>query len=444
MKNLAKLMVAAAALLAGPSLGSGRQVCEPGWLKGEGVPGTNGDVLELTTFDPDGTGPQPAQLIAGGVFTIAGTVQANNIARWDGSMWQPLGAGMNYGVAALTTFDPDDAGPQPPQLIAAGDYRSGVDGQANTFLVSRWDGSAWQPLGTGMDSEIRALTSFDADGTGPQPPQLIAGGLFTTADGAAVNYVARWDGSAWQPLGAGLDNFVDALAAFDPDGAGPQPPQLIAGGSFTSAGGVSANCIARWDGVAWQALGSGMNGDVADVSSLATFDPDGAGPQPPQLIAGGSFTSAGGVAAINAARWDGFTWQPLGTGMNAKVIALTTIGADGTGPQPHQLIAGGIFTLADGTAANYVARWDGVAWHALGTGVSYWVLALTTFDADSIGPRPPSLIAGGYFSNAGESDVTHVAGWGGSEWHALGTGGGVMSNPSRHLTPTAPARSRRS
>jgi hypothetical protein len=34
---------------------------------------------------------------------------------------------------------------------------------------------------------------------------------------------------------------------------------LIAGGYFTTAGGVSANRIARWNGTSWSALGTGMN-----------------------------------------------------------------------------------------------------------------------------------------------------------------------------------------
>ena len=39
--------------------------------------------------------------------------------------------------------------------------------------------------------------------------------------------------------------------------------ELIAGGWFTTAGGVTCNCIARWDGSAWQPLGSGMSGHHA-------------------------------------------------------------------------------------------------------------------------------------------------------------------------------------
>ena len=38
--------------------------------------------------------------------------------------------------------------------------------------------------------------------------------------------------------------------------------KLIAGGLFTTAGGVSANYIASWDGSSWDSLGSGMAGSM--------------------------------------------------------------------------------------------------------------------------------------------------------------------------------------
>ena len=46
------------------------------------------------------------------------------------------------------------------------------------------------------------------------------------------------DGAAWQPLGAGMNDAVAALAAWDGDGEGGAPPVLAAGGAFTSAGGA--------------------------------------------------------------------------------------------------------------------------------------------------------------------------------------------------------------
>ena len=123
---------------------------------------------------------------------------------------------------------------------------------------------------------------FD-DGSGPA---LYAGGDFTTAGGVAANRIAKWDGSSWSALGQRDERLrVHALAVFD-DGSGPA---LYAGGDFTTAGGVAANRIAKWDGTSWSALG--QRDWTARVCALAVFD-DGSGPA---LYAGGDFTTAGGV-----------------------------------------------------------------------------------------------------------------------------------------------------
>ena len=95
----------------------------------------------------------------------------------------------------------------------------------------------WGPLGSGMNSDVYALTVYNGE--------LIAGGNFTTAGGVACNRIARWNGSQWQPLGTGMSGtsspFIRTLTVFN--------GELIAGGSFTTAGGVTCNYIARWAAV---------------------------------------------------------------------------------------------------------------------------------------------------------------------------------------------------
>jgi cysteine-rich repeat protein len=66
---------------------------------------------------------------------------------------------------------------------------------------------------------------------------------------------------------------------------------LYVGGWFTTAGGVSANHIAKWDGSTWSALGSG----AYDVRALAVGGTD--------LYVGGWFTTAGGKPSSNFAIW---------------------------------------------------------------------------------------------------------------------------------------------
>jgi hypothetical protein len=287
-------------------------------------------VVALAVHD-DGSGPA---LYAGGFFTTAGGVPASRIAKWDGSSWAALGSGMNGSVSALEVYD-DGSG---PALYAGGGFTSAGGVPAN--LIAKWDGSSWAALGSGMNCcGVGALAVYD-DGGGPA---LFAGGAFTNA---GYNYTAKWDGSGWAAIGTGVNWAVGALAVYD-DGTGPA---LYASGLFTTVGGVPVNHIAKWDGSSWATLGSGLDDGVA--LAFAVYD-DGGGPA---LYAAGDFTSAGGVPASRIARWDGSSWAALGSGIviDEDIYALAVYD-DGGGPA---LYAGGDFTFMGSVFAPFIARLD--------------------------------------------------------------------------------------
>ena len=81
-----------------------------------------------------------------------------------------------------------------------------------------------------MNARVRAFTVY--------VNELIVGGQFTTAGGAASNYIASWDGTNWSTMGTGLNNFVHALHVYN--------NRLIVGGAFTVAGGKQAKNLAYW------------------------------------------------------------------------------------------------------------------------------------------------------------------------------------------------------
>jgi hypothetical protein len=226
-------------------------------------------------------------------------------------------------------------------------------------------------------------------------PALYVGGYFNTAGGVPASKVAKWDGSSWSALGSGMTpgGGVEALAVHD-DGSGPA---LYAGGGFSSAGGVAASNIAKWNGSSWSPVGNGRGGAVL---ALAVFD-DGGGPE---LYAGGYFTILGGVTAQPIARWDGSSWSPLGMGVNDAVVALAAHD-DGGG---SSLYVAGIFTLAGGMAVNRIAKWDGASWLPLGSGLSGTAFDLEAHDDGS----GAALYAGGSFDSAFDSGDTFLAKWG--------------------------------
>jgi hypothetical protein len=379
-----------------------------------GLPGMEGSVFALTTFD-DGNG---TALYAGGSFTTAGGVAVNHVARWNGSSWQRLGGGLRKSstfdavVWALAVFD-DGSG---PALYAAGSFATAGGTPANN--VAKWDGSSWMALGSGvgggLDPAVRAMAVFD-DGSGPA---LYLGGTFTSAGGGTANRVAKWNGSSWSALGTGTNSDVRAMAVFD-DGGGPA---LYAGGLFSKAGGITVNRIAKWNGSSWSTLGSGVN---SHVRALTVFD-DGGGPA---LYLGGAFTDAGGVPANSVAKWDGSSFAALGSGTDRPVAALTVFD-DGGGPA---LFAGGEHSQAGGVFLQHVSKWDGSSWSALANGTSDTVHALAVFDDGS----GPALYAGGDFKSASSpstnQETQRIARWDGSKWSALG-GARAPSDPVHALT----------
>ncbi|MFH0981626.1 MAG: hypothetical protein V2A79_08820 [Planctomycetota bacterium] len=323
------------------------------------------------------------ELIAGGCFYRIGGTYVNCLAKWDGNQWLPLGDGTGDCVKALTLHN--------GELIAGGDFVSAGGVVANG--IAAWDGSTWRPIGAGIG---RTLSLAVCNGF------LVSGGFFSSAGGAVADHVARWDGTQWHSLGRGTDRPVGALAAYD--------GELVAGGSFVTIGTIDANRIARWDGLQWHALGSGVTGPgpyYRGVSCFSVYDYE--------LVAGGSFESAGEVSADNIARWNGSTWESMGSGLTGgdypEVYDLAIYHGD--------LIAAGGFTSAGGVACRRIARWNGSQWGALGNGAAdpgglTSVYALTVFNGD--------LIAGGSCVGSGEVPCTSVARWDGAEWHLLGDG----------------------
>jgi len=330
--------------------------------------------------------------------------------------------GTNRDVIAVVVFDDGNG----PALYVSGSFSTAGGLPARRF--AKWDGVTWEEFGTGVDASVLAFAVFD-DGAGSA---LYVGGSFNTIGGTTAFGIAKWDGTTWSPLGGGIPNqfeSVQSLAVFD-DGTGSA---LYAGGSFPAVGGVPAEHIARWDGSAWSAVGSGIGGDVYTfierVNALFVFDAgDGA-----KLYAGGLFPKADGLDASNIAAWDGSSWSPLGSGVNDVVYAITAFD-DGTG---EALYVGGDFTSAGTDPANRIAKWDGSSWETLGSGFGIGdpfggpsrVSALTVFDDGS----GEALYAGGEFLSANDQRASNCAKWDGASWSRLGTLTGTGSAPTNGI-----------
>ena len=353
-------------------------------------------VRALCVYD-DGAGPA---VYAGGQFTNAGSVLANRVAKWDGAAWSALGAGTNREIYALGVFDPPDPAVG-PGLYVGGEFYE-VDG-IPTENIARWDGTGWSTLGSGIRGRVLACTTFD-DGSGPA---LYVGGSRAEewGEGFVANRVAKWDGTTWSALGGGIDDpdwdeSVSALCWFDPPGS--EGPALYAGGNFNEVGGSPAWSIAKWDGETWSDVDYGVwhsGSRWGLVLALAVFD-DGSGPA---LYVAGDFDTAGGVNAQCFAKWDGTSWAPVQLeGCTFAAPNSLQVFDDGTGPA---LYMGGGFRFADGSEHIGVLRWDGTTAVPLG-GNTYWGPQEIVVVSEATGP---TVYAGGMMFWAGEQASTHIA-----------------------------------
>lgn len=154
---------------------------------------------------------------------------------------------------------------------------------------------------------------------------------------------------------------------------------LYIGGSFIDS---DYPYLCKWNGTTFSPVGA--NTDIGALVRALAFDASG------NLYVGGNFTNAGGVANANyIAKWTGSAWEALGTGTNDYTWNIVV--------NSGKVYATGAFTTAGGLSLpDRVAVWSNGAWQPLdinlpGTGYVHSVLPASD----------GSLYIGGAFSTAG-------------------------------------------
>ncbi len=282
-------------------------------------------------------------IVVGGQFTTAGGITANRVARWNvsTSTWSALGTGITAPTTGARVLA---LGVLPNGNIVAGGGFTNV-GPTIAIDIAMWNAttSTWSAMGSGLDGLVYAIA--------PLPNgDVIVGGAFSASGSTTLSGIARWNAVSrtWSPLGPGVNGTVYALTVV-PAATGTQ---VIVAGEFTTAGGVSANSIAAWnaDSASWSSLGafgSGVDPVIFAVAALPAT--------PGDLIVGGSFSTAGGVPAQRIARWSAgaHSWSQFGPAGGAAGGSVYAIAALFRG----DVLIGGAFGTVGGQPSPYFARW---------------------------------------------------------------------------------------
>ncbi len=131
--------------------------------------GTNGSVKELFVDDANNT------LYVGGDFNVVGgTLAAGHIAYVTpssaGYIWNTLGVGVNGTVTAISTFN--------NEVYAAGNFT--LAGSIPASGIAKWDGSVWASAGC-LHGDIKELIEFDGN-------LYATGNFTICSDGSAANF----------------------------------------------------------------------------------------------------------------------------------------------------------------------------------------------------------------------------------------------------------------
>lgn len=142
------------------------------------------------------------ELICAGNFTSYNGTTLNNIARWDGSTWVPLGEGVNGEVEDLAVLN--------GELIIAGKFTATGDGNTDCRYIAKWNGTSWTSLGTGLSGGFNGALKLHVYGD-----QLFVGGDFTGAGSITSANIIKWKSGSWSALAGGASLPIGEITVFE-------------------------------------------------------------------------------------------------------------------------------------------------------------------------------------------------------------------------------------
>jgi len=244
----------------------------------------NGFIVNFETFNNE--------LYATGFFTNVCGISANHIAKLGTNGWEAVGTGLPQAGHQLQAIGNE---------LYAVHYEPNIDSN----WLYRFDGTNFNKIGAGFYL-TNAVAGFSKTANlyriHSYGGEVVVSGEFDRVGSEAISGIASWNGSEWNPLGTGLSGTIPGTAdVMYPHDLCTFGTDLIAAGNFQFAGGETVNGIARWDGTQWHAMGAGFNSTVYGTTVYNG-----------ELYAGGDFTSSGTETLKNIAKWNGTAWVDPG------------------------------------------------------------------------------------------------------------------------------------
>lgn len=411
------------------------------------VGGFGGDSPLVRTIAVDSNN----NIYAGGGMTSRAldVASVSRIAKFNGTNWIPLREGLS---SSCNSIELESSGSD-TIVYAAGAFLL-ADNNSSNFISKFYDtsdplDSKWEAIGDPSNITNPSLTVFStavkSDGTfyvatsssiltwnssvnrwiniipsltgsfnfiliSKDQQFLYAAGNFIQIGLITLNRIAKYEFATqiWSPLSADVTfpaGGFDNTCNILIHSKIENDETIYIGGNFTSAKGITYNRVASYDpdSDSFSALGNGLNNSC----NILAIDSVG------NVYAGGIFSEADTTPVNNIAKWDGFSWSALGAGLNDTCNALIVDSED-------NLYAGGNFNLSGTIELNSVGKWDGTSWSGLiynGVNGIRGICETLTVDQDD------NLYVGGNLNQAGGVNVNAIAIWGDDVWSQFNSTG---------------------
>lgn len=250
----------------------------------------------------------------------------------------------------------------------------------------------WEDVGTGLNDPAYCMAEYNGE--------LYVGGHFTTAGGVVANGIAKWNGTGWSALGSGVVSnssaaTVYALIVYN--------GELYVGGIFNTAGGITVNGLAKWSGNAWHG--------VTGYLPILTYSCD---PVNGLFIYNNELLVANTTGRIR--KWNGLSWTNFGGKYHLSEVDNAAKNINAFCIYNNELYASGSFN--DTTATNNdfdgVGKWNGSNWEDI-TGL--WTYAAP--QVNYLVVYNGEMYASGLFTSIGGILVKHIAKWDGTSWSTV-------------------------
>ncbi len=289
--------------------------------------------------------------------------------------WVEVGGGLHGPVAGVFCFYADTNNQK--LYVGGGFVKAGNDSAKG---IAMWDGFQWSKMGNGTASHaIYSITKYRND--------IIASssGDFFDNNSLQLNCIAKWNGISWDSLQSGIDKVANTLSVIN--------DTLYVGGPFRNANNMPANLLAKWDGINWHPyqLSNYQNDYLYSIHEFNNL-----------IYLGGNFNDSLSpifdfclLSGNHFLQVDTFPIAPGGIYI-AKMMNYN-----------NEMYIGGEFYS---TSGNNIIKYDGTNFHSLG-GADYGISDMAIFNNE--------LIVVGNFDEIGGFPIKSIARWNGFQWQSV-------------------------